>query len=104
MGRRRGWVAAFVSVSVCLCGFACVHGKDDQGPSPVIGDPAVSSPDASPQQLMHRYLLVHLARAGFIGLKYILPLHHKSGPLGLYAALTVSDLFFVFFVEFYGVF
>ena len=34
----------------------------------------------------------------------ILPLYHKSGPLGLYAALTVSDLFFVFFVEFYGVF
>ena len=34
----------------------------------------------------------------------ILPLYHKSGLLGLYAALTVSDLFFVVFVEFYGVF
>ena len=35
---------------------------------------------------------------------HILPLYHKSGLLGLYAALTVSDLFFVVFVEFYGVF
>jgi len=34
----------------------------------------------------------------------VLPLYHKSGLLGLYAALTVSDLFFVVFVEFYGVF
>ena len=38
------------------------------------------------------------------GVMYILPLYHKSGLLGLYAALTVSDLFFVVFVEFYGVF
>ena len=37
-------------------------------------------------------------------LNNILPLYHKSGLLGLYAALTVSDLFFIVFVEFYGVF
>ena len=37
-------------------------------------------------------------------LAVLLPLYHKSGLLGLYAALTVSDLFFVVFVEFYGVF
>ena len=48
-----------------------------------------------------------LVRAWHIGPRaavLILPLYHKSGLLGLYAALTVSDLFFVVFVEFYGVF
>ena len=29
----------------------------------------------------------------------ILPLYHKSGLLGLYATLTVSDLFFVFLLN-----
>ena len=41
---------------------------------------------------------------GILVPRIILPLYHKSGLLGLYAALTVSDLFFVVFVEFYGVF
>ena len=34
----------------------------------------------------------------------VLPVYHKSSPLGLYATLTVSDLFFVFFVDFYSAF
>ena len=34
----------------------------------------------------------------------ILPLYHKLGYLNLYGPLTVSDLFFDFFVEIFGVF
>ena len=36
--------------------------------------------------------------------KYILPLYRKLGYLNLYGPLTVSDLFFDFFVEIFGVF
>ena len=49
-----------------------------------------------------RSALTHFATCPLLDL--LLPLYHKSGLLGLYAALTMSDLFFVVFVEFYGVF
>ena len=37
-------------------------------------------------------------------LNHLLPLYHKLGYLNLYGPLTVSDLFFDFFVEIFGVF
>ena len=60
-----------------------------------------------PHDIVKQYrkgLTAVVDRCVYIYAYLILPLYHKSGLLGLYATLTVSDLFFVFFVEFYGVF
>ena len=56
----------------------------------------------APHVFFYILLLVCSASYSSSNTRYVLPLYHKSGPLGLYATLTVSDLFF--FVEFYGVF